>query len=115
MMLLLEDGIYGYQNGEGNNYRHDHVVRLALTPTIGDSFTAESDNIVWTKTYTATVPSVCDLDNIKLLVYVLKPYGDQTRSESLSYVEYHTGVNTYVDNCRVVNVGTDAPLELKSE
>ena len=115
MMLLLEDGIYGYQNGGGNNYRHDHVVRLALTPTIGDSFTAESDNIVWTKTYTATVPSVCDLDNIKLLVYVLKPYGDQSRSENLSYVEYHTGVNTYVDNCRVVNVGTDAPLELKSE
>lgn len=111
-VLLLEDDIIAYQYGGGDNYEHDHVARLSLSECTGDAVTAESDNVVWTKKYVATVPSECNKNNLKLVVYVQKPYGSQTRLENVSYAEYYTGVNTYVDNCRVVKVGTEAALEL---
>jgi hypothetical protein len=114
-VLLLEDNIIGYQNGGGSNYDHDHVAILSLSSYTGDEVSTESDNMIWSKTYTATVPQGADHDNLKLLVFVQKPYGTQQRVESTYYGEYDDFIDYtyYIDNCRVVKIGTYAGLELK--
>lgn len=115
-VLLLEDNIIGYQNGGGSNYDHDHVAILSLSSYTGDQVSSESDNMIWSKTYTATVPQDADHDNLKLLVFVQKPYGTQQRVEETYYGEYDdfTDYTYYIDNCRVVKLGVYAGLELKN-
>lgn len=112
-VLLLEDGIYGYQNGGSNNYEHKDVARLALTSMSGETVRISEDNQIWTKTYTADIKSSWKAENLKILVYVEKPYGDQSKVSEVDGAEYRNYGDTYIDNCRVVKVGTEAPLELK--
>ena len=110
-VLLLEDAIYGYQNGGGYNYRHDHVVRMALSPALGEEISVETDGSVWSKTYSAEVPSDCDLSNLKVLAYVQKRYGDQTVVENVYLATYGDYGDWYVDNARSCEVGTSHELE----
>lgn len=110
-VLLLEDAIYGYQNGGGYNYRHDHVVRMALSPALGEEISVETDGSVWSKTYSAEVPSGCDLSNLKVLAYVQKRYGDQTVVENVYLATYGDYGDWYVDNARSCEVGTSNELE----
>ena len=112
-VLLLEDGIYGYQNGGSNNYEHKDVARLALTSMSGETVRISEDNQIWTKTYTADIKSSWKSENLEILVYVEKPYGDQSKVAEVNGVNYGRYGDTYIDNCRVVKVGTEAPLELK--
>ncbi len=112
-VLLMEDGIYGYQNGGSNNYEHKDVARLALTSMSGESVRTSEDYQVWTKTYTADIKSSWKAENLEILVYVEKPYGDQSKVSEVDGAEYGRYGDTYIDNCRVVKVGTEAPLELK--
>jgi hypothetical protein len=112
-VLLLEDGIVGYQNGGDNNYRHDDVARLAVTSISGDAVKVENDCTVVNKTYTATVKSNWQAENLEVLVYVEKPYGSQSKVKGVSGASYGNYGDTYIDNCRVAKVGTEAPLELK--
>lgn len=111
-VLLLEDKIYGYQNGGGNNYEHKDIARLAITSVSGDPFTVEQDGSIWHGSYSATVPEVCDPDNLRVLVYVEKPYGSQTIVKGVETAEYGRYGDTYVDNCLAAPVGSEAPLEL---
>lgn len=112
-VLLLEDGIVGYQNGGGNSYVHNDVARLALTSMSGESVRIAEDYQIWTSTYSATVNSKWNADNLKVLVYVEKPYGDQPEQAEVSKAKYGKYGDTYIDNCRVAKVGAESPLELR--
>lgn len=111
-VLLLEDKIVGYQSGGGSNYVHNDIARLAITSATGDEVNVEQDGTIWHGTYTATVPSVCNPENLRILVYVEKPYGSQTIVKGVETAEYGRFGDTYVDNCRAAAVGTEAALEL---
>lgn len=112
VVLLLEDGIIGYQSGATANYVHNDVARAALTSMSGSSVKITEDNPVWTGMFTSSI-KVSNPDNLKVLVYVEKPYGDQPLVEGVDYVRYDNYGGSYVDNCRVVPVGEYAELELK--
>lgn len=95
-VMVLEDGIVGYQNnyyGEVYyDYVHDGVARIALSDMPGDSFSAESGNITKTFSYSAEIPSNYNIDNLRILVYVHRAYGSQPVISSGDYGDY------YIDN-----------------
>lgn len=112
-VLLLEDGIVGYQNGGGSSYTHNDVARYALTSMSGESVRIESDNTVWSNVYTARLNSAWNPDRLKVLVYVERPYGDQPMAAEVEGAEYGDYGGNYIDNCRAVKVGEAAGLELR--
>jgi thiol-disulfide isomerase/thioredoxin len=112
-VLLLEDGIVGYQNGGGNSYTHNDVARYAFTSMSGESVKIESANTVWTQVYTTKINSAWNPDNLKVLVYVERPYGNQAKVTDVDGAEYGDYGDTYIDNCRVAEVGKKAALELR--
>lgn len=112
VVLVLEDGIVGYQNNGGDDYVHNDVARLALTSMNGDKVEAASDFQVVNKTYTGTVKPSWNKENLELLIYVEKPYGAREKVAGVPSVTYGDYGDTYVDNCRIVKVGTEASLEL---
>ena len=110
-VLLLEDNIIAYQNGASNSYDHDHVARVALSDVKGDVINIEKDGTIWTGEYSCTIPEYCDPENLRLLVYVEKPFGDRKNVKGVPEAEYYNYGDTYVDNCRSAKVGADAALE----
>ena len=112
-VLLLEDGIVGYQNGGGSKYTHNDVARYAFTSMSGESVKIESDNMVWNNVYTARVGSAWNPDNLKVLVYVERTYGDLPKVDEVSGAQYGKYGDTFIDNCRAVKVGKAADVELK--
>lgn len=111
-VLLLEDKIYGWQNSGGANYEHNDIARLAITSVNGDPFTVHQDGSIWHGSYSATVPDECNPDNLRVLVYIEKPYGSQTIVKEVEIAEYGRYGDTYIDNCLSASVGAEAPLEL---
>lgn len=110
-VFLLEDNIFAYQNGKGNNYEHDHVLRMSLTSISGDDMTVVEDNSVWSKTYSATIPSAYEISNMKVLVFVEKPYGSREKASGVYNVIYGDYGSTYVDNARSAALGTTVEVE----
>ena len=109
--FLVESGIIGEQKSPSGmipEYVHDRVARVQLTSSAtGDSFTVSAGK---TKTfnYTATVPSDCNLDNMEVIAYVERQYGDLGPvSSSFRNVQW------YVDNCRNAALGTTVELEVE--
>lgn len=102
--VLLEDNIIGYQNGGGNSYNHSGIARVAITDITGDAVSTSEDNKTVSKNYTATIPSSCDKNNLRVLVYVLRQYGSQTIIRTADYGDY------YVDNAISAAVGTTQDL-----
>ena len=102
--VLLEDNIIGYQNGGGNSYNHSSIARVAITDITGDAVSTSEDNKTVSKNYTATIPSSCDKNNLRVLVYVLRQYGSQTIIRTADYGDY------YVDNAISAAVGTTQDL-----
>lgn len=102
--VLLEDNIIGYQNGGGNSYNHSGIARVAFTDITGDEVSTSEDNKTVSKNYTATIPSSCDKNNLRVLVYVLRQYGSQTIIRTADYGDY------YVDNAISAAVGTTQDL-----
>lgn len=111
VMLLLEDDIIGYQNGIGINYEHDGVARLAITPISGDSIKTEGPEI-WSGTYTAELSDKWKKENLRILIYVEKAYGDLPKVETVEGADYDNFGEFYIDNCRAVQVGVAAELEV---
>lgn len=109
-VILMENGIIGYQadytNGDHQDFQHDRVARKTLTSSIsGDSFTISEVGGTKTFNYSYTVPTGYNKDNLMILAYVQRSYGERPAIQSGSYG------NWYVDNCRVAAVGTTAPVE----
>ena len=109
-VILMENGIIGYQadytNGDHQDFRHDRVARKTLTSSIsGDSFDIGEVGETKTFEYSYTVPSNYNKANLMILAYVQRSFGDRTPVQSGNYGAW------YVDNCRVAPVGTTAPLE----
>lgn len=102
--VLLEDNIIGYQNGGGDNYNHSSIARVAITDITGDAVSTSEDNKTVSKNYTATIPSSCDKNNLRVLVYVLRQYSSQTIIRTADYGDY------YVDNAISAAVGTTQDL-----
>lgn len=102
--VLLEDNIIGYQNGGGSSYNHSSIARVAITDITGDAVSTSEDNKTVSKNYTATIPSSCDKNNLRVLVYVLRQYGSQTIIRTADYGDY------YVDNAISAAVGTTQDL-----
>lgn len=102
--VLLEDDIISYQNGGGNNYNHSSIARMAFTDITGDAFTTISNNKTVKKSYSVTLPSSYNKDNLRILVYVLKQYGSQTVIRTADYGDY------YVDNATSETIGTTKDL-----
>lgn len=102
--VLLEDNIIGYQNGGGNSYNHSGIARVAFTDITGDEVSTSEDNKTVSKNYTATIPSSCDKNNLRVLIYVLRQYGSQTIIRTDNYGDY------YVDNAISAAVGTTQDL-----
>ena len=106
-VLLLENNIIGYQNGYGNGFVHNKVVRKAFTSVSGDAFTATDAVGIKSFSYSTTVEDDYVPDNLEILVYVQRPFGTQTVIQSGNYGDY------YVDNCASVAVGKTAIPDLK--
>lgn len=113
-VILLEDGIIGYQNGAvaSSRYEHNDIARQAVTSASGETVKIDADYTVWEKTFTSTISSAYNPENLRLLVYVEKPYGGREKVQGVDGAEYGNYGDTYIDNCRAVVVGENAPLEL---
>lgn len=112
VVLLLEDNIVGYQNGGGNSYEHNDVARLALTPILGEEVIIANDFEICSKSYTAEIKSSWKAEDLRLMIYVEKPYGERERVKGVKNAKYNNE-STYIDNCRSIPVGMDAEVELK--
>jgi hypothetical protein len=112
-VLVLEDGIVAMQNGGGTNYVHNDVARTAVTSISGESVQVESNGLLWTKSYSVRLDAAWNPDNLKILIYVEKPFGDRERVRGVADAEYRDYGDTYIDNCLAVPVGQVGQLELK--
>ena len=112
-VLVLEDDITNKQNGGGNDYKHNDIARLAMTSMSGDVVEVEAGGEFVVKSFTGKLRKEWITENLKVLVYVEKPYGSQPRKEGVESAEYADYGDTYIDNCRVVEVGQIGTLELK--
>jgi hypothetical protein len=112
-VLLLEDDIVGYQASEGNSYRHNDVARFALTSMNGDAVKTTSDGQLVTQSYTARVNADWNQKNLKVLIYVEKPFDSRGNIGEVGGAGYYRDAETYIDNCRVIPVGEIGLLELK--
>ena len=110
-VFLLENGIIGYQadrNGNHQSYQHDRVLRQYLTSSVnGDEFTVSEAGETKSFTFTATVSNECNLDNMIVLAFVQRSFGDRPVIQSAAYGDW------YVDNCRVAAIGATVPLEVE--
>ena len=94
--LLVEDGISSPQTdyyGSGGNYIHDGIIRAALSDACGQKFECSEAKVKRFK-YEAVLPSGCDMNNVRVLVYIQKLdstngsyYVDNAMSESLGKVK----------------------------
>jgi thiol-disulfide isomerase/thioredoxin len=114
-VLVLEDGIVGYQCNDQDptpyDYVHNGVARLSLTDVRGDKMDIAKDGTVWMHTYKATLPSGWNKSNLRILVYVMRPYGSQARVKGVSGVTYPDFGNYYVDNALSGKVGEEVRFD----
>ncbi len=111
-VLLLEDGIVGYQadfeNGAHQDYQHDNIARVLVNGTAtGDKFSVSEPNHISTFNFTTSVPDGYDISKMKLLVYVQRQFGFQAALQDGNYGDY------YIDNCRVAQLGASVEPEVQ--
>ena len=109
-VLLLEDNIVKAQShyslGTVTDYVHNDVARASLSDAGGTPFTAEVPGAVNSFHFSKGINTACDIDNMRVLVYVQREFGDQEKIQSGDYGNY------YVDNAATVKVGEDLPLSV---
>lgn len=76
-LLITQSGIRGPQSGtsEGNNYIHDHVARVYLTPVWGDTIASCKEGDTFKRQFVYEVPAhingvATDVSNFEVLAYV---------------------------------------------
>ena len=96
-VLLLEDGIVGYQadyeSGDKQDYHHDNIARMAVTDIRGESFTTTTDKQIYSNQYSLELPAKYEQENMRILVYVQRAYGKVSKIKDSDYDDY------FVDNC----------------
>ena len=97
-VLLVEDGIVAkqtdYDNGDQNNYRHDGVARVAVSNIAGESVSISSARTRLVRNYSVNIPSSYVKDNLRILVYIQRAYGNGVNKiDSSDFNGY------FVDNC----------------
>ena len=114
-VLLLENGIVSpqklfYTNGSQtvvSDYVHDNIARVVVSASVsGDAFTAGAGETSHFTFPAVTLPEECNLANMTVLGYVQRKYGSQRVVRSGNYGDY------YIDNCRIVPIGTSAAPEI---
>jgi len=107
-VLLLEDDIVGTQNVSGvgtvKDYIHNGIARVAVSDVLGDDCTTTSDNQVIKKNYSISIPASYKKENMRIVVYVQRPFGQQKVLADTNYNGY------YVDNCASGKLGTNLRL-----
>ena len=102
--LLVEDKVIGHQtdytNGDTDSYEHTGIIRAALSDALGESFEVSEDGQIKNFTYTATLPSECNVSNVRVVVYI-----QRLDASKNSY---------YVDNSASAKVGKSQALEVTS-
>lgn len=104
-VLLVEDGIVGYQadynDGDHQDYVHDGVARVAVSDIAGVDFTTVADRQVYKHHFTTSIPATYKKDNMRIVVYVQRAYGQVSKVKSSDYKDF------FVDNCATGKVGED--------
>lgn len=114
-VLVTESGIVAeqsdYERGTQSNYIHDNVARVAITDITGVAFTVTSGNSIKKLSYSVTIPSSYQKDNLKILVIVWKAFGQQPKivDEGSSYGDY------YIDNCASGKAGASLAPALSGD
>ena len=90
---LTEDGLVAYQAGGSANEVHNNVLRDVLTATWGDLL-QWTDGNHYSNTYTVTLDSEWNADNMHVVAFVGRPVADQ------SYID-----DVWVNNANVAKVG----------
>lgn len=67
-LFLIEDGLVGRQTGGGNNYIHNHVIRVNLSDVWGDKITLTEGS--YQKTYTTQLNSEWKAENMKVVAFL---------------------------------------------
>lgn len=100
--LAVEDGVVSYQAdynaGSSDSYVHDAIIRESFTDVTGDLFTVSAGAEQKDFRYSVNLPSGCDVENMRVVVYVQKKVSD-------SFV---------VDNAASAKVGVVKHLSVKS-
>lgn len=104
-VMAVEDGIVGYQNGKGNSYVHNGVPRIALSDISGDEFTASANDVA-KLTFSAAIPSGCNLDNMRIVAYIQRPLGKDADKASGDFGGY------FIDNSATSYIDEDRSLVL---
>lgn len=112
-VILVENNIIGYQSnyetGAKNDYVHTGVARMAVTDILGDDCTTTKKNEVVKKHYDVTIPNDYKTGNMRIVVYVQRPYGKQE-----SIYDYENR-GYYVDNCASGKLGANLKLATEEE
>lgn len=90
---LTEDGLVARQTGGSANEVHNNVLRDVLTATWGDLL-QWTDGNHYSNTYTVTLDSEWNADNMHVVAFVGRPVADQ------SYID-----DVWVNNANVAKVG----------
>ena len=110
-VFLCENNIIGnqshYEQGIVTNFNHSRVTRMSLTAATGDVVSCPSDGTTKTFRFTATIPSGYKTENMEVVAFIQRNYGDRPALQSGKYGEW------YVDNCRAAALGATAPLEVE--
>ena len=112
-VFILESGVIGeqYDDEQGiiEQYRHDDVVRLALTDFEGNAINASAHSVKKIH-YSAAIPEKYDKDKLSVVVIVQRAFGSQRKivDEGYDYGDY------YVDNCVSGKTGVVVPPALVS-
>ena len=107
-VVLLEDGIIGNQTDykmgvTHTDYVHNDIARVAVTDIRGNDVSIPYDGSSSRFHFSTYVPTQCVKDNLRVLVYVQRAFGDQ-KVVGKNYNGY------YVDNCTSAKAGEAIPL-----
>lgn len=102
--LLIEDNVICEQVhtrlGTDRTFNHNNVVRSFLSDISGDQIITSSGNSVVSLSYTYEIPGEYNVDNMRVVIFVEKVFGDMPVVTTGVYGEY------YVDNCISGKIGS---------
>lgn len=116
-VFLLEDGIVAKQtdniNGDNPLYVHNSVARVAVSSVLGEMVSVESDGTVKRMSFNKTINSSYKAENLRVLVYISREYGSQTKVNDVPNVTYGNYGKYYIDNALSGKVGEKISLAIK--